>query len=67
MVDDPVRAFTAAHDDNADAELGATLAIATIRGLTLDLLTTGDRDRVGAAADAFIAMVAPNTRAPGSP
>ncbi|HWD61518.1 MAG TPA: TetR/AcrR family transcriptional regulator [Humibacter sp.] len=39
--------------DHAIAVRTATLTIATIRGLLLDLLTTGDRERVDAAADAF--------------
>lgn len=33
------------------AKQRATLVIATIRGLLLDLLTTGDRDRVNDAAE----------------
>jgi hypothetical protein len=31
--------------------------IATIRGLLLDLLTTGDRDRIQDAADSFLAAL----------
>ncbi|WP_394553693.1 TetR family transcriptional regulator [Agromyces sp. MMS24-JH15] len=37
------------------AEREATLVIATIRGLLLDLLATGDRERVAAAAEGFLA------------
>ena len=35
----------------------ATLVIVTIRGLLLDLLTTGDRDRIQDAADSFLAAL----------
>jgi hypothetical protein len=35
----------------------ATLVIATIRGLLLDLLTTGDRDRIQNAAETFLASL----------
>lgn len=41
--------------DSATAARTATLVIATIRGLLLDLLATGDRDRVEDAAGAFLA------------
>jgi AcrR family transcriptional regulator len=40
--------------DPATATRTATLVIATIRGLLLDLLATGDRDRVQDAAEAFL-------------
>jgi hypothetical protein len=40
--------------DPAAATREATLTIATIRGLLLDLLATGDRARVQAAADHFL-------------
>ena len=43
--------------DPATATCRATLVIATIRGLLLDLLATGDRDRVHAAAETFLAML----------
>jgi AcrR family transcriptional regulator len=43
--------------DPATAARTATLVIATIRGLLLDLLTTGDRDRVQDAADSFLAAL----------
>lgn len=39
--------------DPATATRRATLVIATIRGLLLDLLATGDRDRVQNAAESF--------------
>jgi AcrR family transcriptional regulator len=39
--------------DPASAARTATLVIATIRGLLLDLLATGDRDRVQDAAESF--------------
>lgn len=40
--------------DPATATRTATLVIATIRGLLLDLLATGDRDRVQDAAESFL-------------
>ncbi|WP_197945769.1 TetR/AcrR family transcriptional regulator [Phytohabitans suffuscus] len=43
--------------DPAVATRTATLVIATIRGLLLDLLTTGDRDRVQDAAETFLATL----------
>jgi AcrR family transcriptional regulator len=43
--------------DAASAARTATLVIATIRGLLLDLLTTGDRDRVQDAAGSFLATL----------
>ena len=41
--------------DPVTAARTATLVIATIRGLLLDLLATGDRDRVQDAAESFLA------------
>ena len=43
--------------DPATATRTATLVIATIRGLLLDLLATGDRDRVEDAAESFLASL----------
>jgi AcrR family transcriptional regulator len=43
--------------DPLTAARTATLVIATIRGLLLDLLATGDRDRVQAAAESFLASL----------
>ncbi len=43
--------------DLATATCRATLVIATIRGLLLDLLATGDRDRVQEAAESFLAAL----------
>ena len=43
--------------DPATAARTATLVIATIRGLLLDLLTTGDRDRIQDAAENFLATL----------
>jgi AcrR family transcriptional regulator len=43
--------------DPATATRRSTLVIATIRGLLLDLLATGDRERVEDAADTFIATL----------
>jgi AcrR family transcriptional regulator len=43
--------------DPATATRTATLVIATIRGLLLDLLATGDRDRVQDAAEDFLATL----------
>ncbi|WP_406135087.1 TetR/AcrR family transcriptional regulator [Streptomyces sp. NBC_01089] len=49
------------HVDPATAEREATLVIATIRGLLLDLLATGDRARVQDAAEHFLSKL------PGNP
>ncbi|MCD2191826.1 TetR/AcrR family transcriptional regulator [Actinomycetospora endophytica] len=43
--------------DPATATRRATLVIATLRGLLLDLLATGDRERVQDAAEAFLASL----------
>ncbi|WSI73863.1 hypothetical protein OG599_29335 [Streptomyces sp. NBC_01335] len=43
--------------DPAVATRTATLVIATVRGLLLDLLATGDRDRVEDAAESFLAAL----------
>jgi AcrR family transcriptional regulator len=43
--------------DQVTAARTATLVIATIRGLLLDLLATGDRDRVQDAAESFLATL----------
>jgi hypothetical protein len=51
--------------DPATATRTATLVIATIRGLLLDLLATGDRDRVQDAAESFLATLEPKTQPPG--
>lgn len=45
------------HIDQASAMPRATLVVATIRGLLLDLLATGDRDRVQDAAESFLATL----------
>ena len=44
----------------------ATLVIATIRGLLLDLLATGDRDRVQDAAEAFLSSLEDGDRPPAA-
>jgi len=41
----------------AEARARARLEVATARGLLLDLLATGDRDGVDAAAEQFLALV----------
>jgi AcrR family transcriptional regulator len=51
--------------DPAMATRMATLVIATIRGLALDLLATGDRDRVQDAAESFLATLEHKTQPPG--
>jgi hypothetical protein len=43
--------------DPATAARTATLVIATIRGLLLDLLATGQRARVQDAAESFLATL----------
>lgn len=53
VVTAPLDAFAARRSESPDARSTATLLVAVLRGLMLDLLTTGDRDRVGAAADTF--------------
>jgi AcrR family transcriptional regulator len=52
--------------DAATATRTATLVIATIRGLLLDLLATGDRDRVQDAAESFLATLEHKERPKGS-
>jgi AcrR family transcriptional regulator len=51
--------------DPVTATRTATLVIATIRGLLLDLLATGDRDRVQDAAEAFLATLGHQAQPPG--
>jgi len=51
--------------DPATATRMATLVIATIRGLLLDLLATGDRDRVQGAAESFFASLERQAHPPG--
>ena len=50
--------------DAAKATRTATLVIATLRGLLLDLLATGDRDRVQDAAESFLASLEPEADPP---
>jgi AcrR family transcriptional regulator len=60
VVADWMAALCAAQGPDVDpavARRRATLVVATIRGLLLDLLTTGDRDRVDGAAEAFLATL----------
>jgi AcrR family transcriptional regulator len=52
--------------DVATATRTATLVIATIRGLLLDLLATGDRGRVQDAADSFLATLERGPRPPSN-
>ncbi|HEY0239566.1 MAG TPA: TetR/AcrR family transcriptional regulator [Friedmanniella sp.] len=52
----PLTAF--ADATTPDARPAVTLAIASIRGLLLDLLTTGDRNRITAAAESLFAALA---------
>jgi len=62
VVADWMRALVGAQGPDADPAIAlrtATLVIATIRGLLLDLLTTGDRDRIQDAADSFLASLEP--------
>ena len=51
--------------DRATATHRATLVIATIRGLLLDLLTTGDRERVQEVAESFFATLSTERSAVG--
>ena len=48
------------NTDPSIAKRNATLVIATIRGLLLDLLATGERDRVEDAAESFLASLKHN-------
>lgn len=60
VVADWMSTLVAAQGPDADpvtAARAATLVIATIRGLLLDLLATGDGDRVQDAAEAFLATL----------
>lgn len=64
VITEPLAAFAGADIRVGDARgtdllPAATLLIAAIRGLLLDLLTTGDRARVEAAADALFATRLP--------
>ena len=52
--------------DPATATRTATLVIATIRGLLLDLLATGDRDRIQDAAESFLASLEHTARLSGA-
>ncbi|MEU6415355.1 TetR/AcrR family transcriptional regulator [Microbispora sp. NPDC046933] len=53
--------------DPATAARTATLVIATIRGLLLDLLATGDRVRVQDAAESFLATLDDKAGRPSRP
>jgi len=58
-------ALTEAQGPDADpavAARNATLVIATVRGLLLDLLATGERDRVNDAAESYLATLQPEQR-----
>lgn len=55
VIADPLNAFCGPKVNHADPKSAATVLIAAIRGLLLDLLTTGDHDRVAAAAEDFFA------------
>jgi AcrR family transcriptional regulator len=60
VVADWLRALVVAQGPDTDPALAArraTLVIATIRGLLLDLLATGDRERVEDAAESFLATL----------
>jgi hypothetical protein len=52
--------------DPVTAKRRATLVIATIRGLLLDLLATGDRDRVQDAAESFLSALEHTAKPPTS-
>ncbi|MFF7195676.1 TetR/AcrR family transcriptional regulator [Streptomyces sp. NPDC008079] len=61
VVTDWMNALCAAQGPDVSTESAvrtATLVIATVRGLLLDLLATGDRARVDDAAEAFLASLA---------
>lgn len=52
-------AYAAAGNPPAHAQAKATLAIAVLRGLLLDVLTTGDRERVETALEHAVIHLAP--------
>jgi AcrR family transcriptional regulator len=55
---DTLRAAQGLEADPETATRRATLVVATIRGLLLDLLASGDRARIDGAAEAFFAALA---------
>jgi hypothetical protein len=55
-----------ADTDVVTATRTATLVIATIRGLLLDLLATGDRARVQDAAESFLVTLERREHPPGT-
>jgi len=61
-----IRDAQGSDTDAATATRTATLVIATIRGLLLDLLATGDRTRVQDAAETFLATLERKAQAPGA-
>jgi hypothetical protein len=70
VVDDWMSALRDAQGPDTDpaiATRAATLVIATIRGLLLDLLTTGDRIRVQDAAESFLASLEHKAHRTGRP
>jgi hypothetical protein len=70
VVDDWMSALRDAQGPDTDpaiATRAATLVIATIRGLLLDLLTTGDRVRVQDAAESFLASLEHKAHRTGCP
>lgn len=54
---DALRRAQGPHTDPDDAARRATLVVATLRGLLLDLLAGGDEARVRAAAEAYLATL----------
>ncbi|MGO4614786.1 TetR/AcrR family transcriptional regulator [Nocardia sp. 2YAB30] len=71
IIDDWLRiltsTFEADGDDNDTATTKATLVIATSRGLLLDLLTTGDTDRIATAFGTFMTTLSRYDNATASP
>lgn len=62
-----LRDARALETDPETASRTATLVIATIRGLLLDLLATGDRDRVQDAAESFLSTLESQPRPAPAP
>ena len=60
-------AFADLTGDDGTAAADGRLALAVVRGLLLDLLTTGDRDSVTAAHERYLALYADRLPPPPSP
>jgi len=57
---DVARVLQERHELAIDATVAATLLVSGLRGLILDLLITGDEQRVNAAAEQLVATIIPS-------